>query len=171
MYWGNWPRVTTGSSGSIERAWMDGNNRTSFVSTDVKWPISLTLDFFTRRLYWSDVFNDRIERIDLDGSKREVIKKSTPYPYGIAIYNDLLFWTETDSMQVLVKSYNLGNKSQETLGIENPPLFALKVYNSEAQGTNLKFFTFDNFLLFFICILFVLLISVVALFFKANFIF
>lgn len=138
MYWGNWPRGTTKSGGSIERAWMDGNNQTSFVNKDVYWPISLTLDFFTRRLYWADVFNDKIERIDLDGSNREVIKRSTPFPYGIAIYNDLLFWTENDAMEVLVKSYNLVNKSQETLGYENPPLLTLKVYNSEAQGKIFK---------------------------------
>lgn len=142
MYWGNWPRgsqhsvlpVTT-TSGSIERAWMDGNNQTNLVNADVQWPISLTLDFFTRRLYWSDVFFDKIECIDLDGKNRQVIKQSTLYPYGIAIYNDLLFWTETDAnTSVLVKSYNLVNKSTEILGIENPPLFTLKVYNSEAQG-------------------------------------
>lgn len=134
MYWGNWARATTESIGSIEKAWMDGNNKTTFVSSDIHWPMSLTLDFFTRRLYWSDVYTDKIERIDLDGSNREVIKQSTPFPYGIAIYNDLLFWTETDTMQVLVKSYDLINKSQETLGIENPPLLTLKLYNSEAQG-------------------------------------
>lgn len=134
MYWGNWPQRSTKSSGSIDRAWMDGNNRSSFVTLDVQWPIGLTLDFFTRRLYWSDVYNDRIERIDLDGSNREVIKRSIPYPYGIAIYNDFLFWTETDTTEGLVKSYNLVNKSLEILGIENPPLFTLKVFNSEAQG-------------------------------------
>lgn len=134
MYWGNWPRGPTKSGGSIERAWMDGNNRTSFVNLNIHWPISLTIDFFTRRLYWSDVFNDRIERIDLDGNNREVVKQQTPYPYGIALYNDLLFWTETNHMEVLVKSYNLINKSEEILGIEKPPLFTLKVYNSEAQG-------------------------------------
>lgn len=138
MYWGNWPQGTTQLGGSIERAWMDGNNQTSFVNKDVHWPISLTLDFFTRRLYWADVFNDKIERIDLDGSNREVIKRSTPFPYGIAIYNDLLFWTENDAMEVLVKSYNLVNKTQETLGHENPPLLTLKVYNSEAQGKIFK---------------------------------
>lgn len=139
MYWGNWPRGSTRAGGSIERAWMDGNNRTSFVNLDIQWPISLTLDFFTRRLYWSDVYNDRIERIDLDGNNREVIKQSTPYPYGMAIYNDLLFWTETNAMEVLVKSYDLINKSQKILGAENPALYALKVYNSEAQGNIYKY--------------------------------
>lgn len=138
MYWGNWPRGPTISIGSIERAWMNGNNRTSFVNIEIQWPISLTLDFFTRRLYWSDVYHDKIERIDLDGNNREVIKQSTPYPYGIAIYNNLLFWTETNATEVLMKSYNLVNKSEEILGIENAPLFTLKIYNSEAQGKILK---------------------------------
>lgn len=104
------------------------------MKADVQWPIGLTLDFFTRRLYWSDVYHDRIERIDLDGNNREVLKRSAPYPYGVAVYNDLLFWTETDATKGLVKSYNLVNKSHETLGVENPPLFTLKVYNSEAQS-------------------------------------
>lgn len=134
MYWGNWPRGSTSSGGSIEKAWMDGNNQTSFVNVEVQWPMSLTLDFFTRKLYWSDVYKDRIECIDLDGSNREIIKRSTPYPYGIAIYDNFLFWTETAATEVLVKSYNLVTKHLNTLGIENPPLYTLKVYNSEAQG-------------------------------------
>lgn len=138
MYWGSWHRGHTNHSGTIEKAWMDGNNRTSFVHTDVQWPISLTLDFFTRRLYWSDVFSDKIEHIDLDGKNRKVIKQATPYPYGIAVFNDLLFWTETDAMEVLVKSYNLVNKTEEKLGTENPSLYALKVYNNEAQGKIFK---------------------------------
>ncbi|XP_027843018.2 low-density lipoprotein receptor-related protein 1 [Aphis gossypii] len=133
MYWGNWPRGPTSSGGSIERAWMDGNNQISFVNVEVQWPMSLTLDFFTRKLYWSDVYKDRIECIDLDGSNREIIKLSTPYPYGIAIYDNILFWTETAVTEVLVKSYNLVTKHLNTLGIENPPLYTLKVYNSEAQ--------------------------------------
>lgn len=128
---------------------MDGNNRTSFVHLDIQWPISLTLDFFTRRLYWSDVYNDRIERIDLDGNNREVIKQATPYPYGMAIYNDLLFWTETNTMEVLVKSYDLINKSQKILGTENPTIYALKVYNSEAQGMTFKcIFSIKFFIIF-----------------------
>jgi hypothetical protein len=138
MYWGNWPRDSTRSGGSIEKAWMNGVNPTSFVNVDIQWPISLTLDFFTRRLYWSDVYNDKIERIDLDGNNREVIKRSTPYPYGIALYNNLLFWTETNGTEVMVKSYNLVNKSEEILGIENVPLYTLKIYNSEAQGKILR---------------------------------
>jgi len=139
MYWGNWQRGSISSGSSIEKAWMDGNNQTSFVNVDVHWPMSLTLDFFTRKLYWSDVYKDRIECIDLDGTNREIIKRSTPFPYGIAIYNNLLFWTETAATEVLVKSYNLVNKSQDTLGIENPPLYTLKVYNSEAQGKKIYF--------------------------------
>ncbi|XP_050433383.1 low-density lipoprotein receptor-related protein 1 isoform X2 [Adelges cooleyi] len=139
MYWGNWPQSSARSGGSIEKAWMDGSNRTNFVKADVQWPIGLTLDFFTRRLYWSDVYHDRIERIDLDGNNREVLKRSAPYPYGVAVYNDLLFWTETDATKGLVKSYNLVNKSHETLGVENPPLFTLKVYNSEAQIKTLSY--------------------------------
>lgn len=138
MYWGNWPRGSTKSSGNIQRAWMNGKNAIRFVNINIQWPISLTLDFFTKRLYWSDVYNDKIERIDLDGNNREVIKLSTPYPYGIAIYNNLLFWTETNGTEVLVKSYNLVNKSEEILGVENAPLYTLKIYNSEAQGKCLK---------------------------------
>lgn len=134
MYWGNWPQGQS-EEGSIEKAWMDGSNQIHFVTTEVHWPMGLTLDIFMRRLYWSDVYYDKVECIDFDGNNREVIIKSTPLPYGVAIYDsDLLFWTETDTMKVLIKSYSLSNKTYETLEVENPPLLALKVYNSEAQG-------------------------------------
>ncbi|XP_050540895.1 low-density lipoprotein receptor-related protein 1 [Daktulosphaira vitifoliae] len=132
MYWGNWPQSQS-KEGSIERAWMDGSNQINFVKTNVHWPMALTLDLFTRRLYWSDIYYNKIEYIDFDGINRVLVQKLTSYSYGVAFYNNLLFWTETDTMKVLIKSYNLTNKTYETYEVENPQILSLKVYDSETQ--------------------------------------
>lgn len=71
MYWSDW---ASGSSqhGKIERAWMNGDKRQVFVDSELQWPNGLTVDYLTRKLYWCDAYLDKIERIHLDGSKREV---------------------------------------------------------------------------------------------------
>lgn len=66
MYWSQW------SPGRIERASLDGTNRTMFVSSSIEWPSGLTIDHQSKVLYWSDMHIDHIERINLDGSNRMV---------------------------------------------------------------------------------------------------
>lgn len=66
MYWSQW------NQGLIERASMDGTNRTVFVYNDLHWPGGLTIDYVSDKLYWCDSYVDRIERINLDGTNRTV---------------------------------------------------------------------------------------------------
>lgn len=66
MYWSQW------SPGRIERASMDGINRTIFIQSHIEWPSGLTIDHHSHILYWSDMRFDRIESINLDGSNRMV---------------------------------------------------------------------------------------------------
>lgn len=76
MYWTVWQftigDVVAGGDGLIERAWMDGTHREPFVKKDLQWPNGLTIDFVERHLYWCDGFHNKIERIGLDGTNREV---------------------------------------------------------------------------------------------------
>jgi sugar lactone lactonase YvrE len=71
MYWSDWANGAS-QRGKIERAWMDGSNRQVFVEKDLHWPNGLSLDYLERKLYWCDAYLDKIERIGLDGSHREV---------------------------------------------------------------------------------------------------
>lgn len=62
MYWTQW------RPGRIERASMDGANRTIFVDLPMEWPSGLTIDHRSRVLYWSDMLTNLIKSIHLDGS-------------------------------------------------------------------------------------------------------
>ena len=71
MYWTVW-QFSVGDEGLIERAWMDGTNREPFITTRLQWPNGLTVDFKERHLYWCDGYYNLIERVNLDGTGREV---------------------------------------------------------------------------------------------------
>jgi integrin beta 2 len=59
-------------TGKIERSWMNGKKREVFISNTVKWPNGLTIDSKHDVLYWCDAYLDFIERINTDGTGREV---------------------------------------------------------------------------------------------------
>ena len=69
MYWSDW-----GTNAKIEKVGMDGSDRTVLVSHNVTWPNGLTLDYDTRRLYWTDAKSQTIQYSDLDGNNRQVHK-------------------------------------------------------------------------------------------------
>jgi low-density lipoprotein receptor-related protein 1B len=73
MYWSDWSESQTAKTGKIERASMDGTGRQVFIETDLKWPNGLSLDMAGKKLYWCDAYFNKIERISLDGSQREVL--------------------------------------------------------------------------------------------------
>lgn len=68
MYWTDW-----GTHARIERAYMSGVGRTQIVSSSLRWPNGLAIDFAEHKLYWTDAGRDRIERSNMDGSYRQVL--------------------------------------------------------------------------------------------------
>lgn len=71
MYWSDWSSGTS-QTGKIEYAWMNGNHRKVLIASDLQWPNGLTIDYFSRKLYWCDAYLDKIEKVNLDGTHREV---------------------------------------------------------------------------------------------------
>lgn len=68
IFWTDW-----GQQPRIERADMDGYNRTSIVTEKVYWPNGLSLDYPNRRLYFADARLDYIEYCNYDGSGRRQV--------------------------------------------------------------------------------------------------
>lgn len=62
LFWSDW-----GSPPTIERANLDGTERTAIVTQHLVRPHGLALDFDLDRLYWCDAGHDVIEYVDLDG--------------------------------------------------------------------------------------------------------
>ncbi|XP_022803615.1 sushi, von Willebrand factor type A, EGF and pentraxin domain-containing protein 1-like isoform X1 [Stylophora pistillata] len=101
MYWTDW-----GAAPKVEKAAMDGSVRRSIVTGNLAWPNGLTLDQTTNRLYWADAKLDTIEMSDLDGGNRQIVLSSSAgiHPYGLTIYQDILYWTDWNNRSI--SSYN-----------------------------------------------------------------
>ena len=68
MFWTDW-----GQQPRVERAGMDGSERTVIVSTKLYWPNGLSIDYPNRRLYFADARLDYIEYCNYDGSGRHQV--------------------------------------------------------------------------------------------------
>ena len=91
MYW-----TVGGASPQIERAHMDGTNRTVIV-TGLKRPNGLTIDFKERLLYWVDAENNLIECANLDGTNRNAVVRMPRHdtkPYGLTLFEDFIYWSD-----------------------------------------------------------------------------
>lgn len=91
MYWTNW----NAEAASIQRAYITGYGLESIITTDIRMPNAITLDYENHKLYWADARLDKIERVDYDGSHRVVLAHSTPkHPFAMAVYKNYLYWTD-----------------------------------------------------------------------------
>ena len=106
LYWTNMGRPPV-NDGSIERADLDGGNRTTIVAPGVTFtPKQLYLDAASRKLYWSDREGMRVMRCDLDGSNVETLvqtgdgdedrRDETRWCVGIAVDRERqhVYWTQ-----------------------------------------------------------------------------
>lgn len=111
MYWSDW-----GTFPKIERANMDGSDRTVLVSSGLVWVNSLALDFQNRLLYWCDAKLDKIERVDLQGNNRLVVLDLSPsnlHPFGLALADHVLYWSDWNYQSV--HTYNMTSNVSDVL--------------------------------------------------------
>ncbi|MGB9306004.1 MAG: 3-hydroxyacyl-CoA dehydrogenase, partial [Mycobacterium sp.] len=106
IYWTNMG-VPSRNDGSIERADLDGGNRTTIVAPGGTYtPKQLHLDAEGRKLYWGDREGMRVMRCDLDGTNVETLVQSgegdqdrrdeTNWCVGVAVDHvaGYLYWTQ-----------------------------------------------------------------------------
>lgn len=128
IYWSDW-----GSFPKIEKSFGDGSNRIIIASLGLQWPTGITLDKTARKLYWADAKLKRIERCNLDGSQRELVKAfgTGIYPFGIATVEDGIYWTDWITEGIYVADRNF-RKDTTTLIVNGVPtkLKGLAYYSS-----------------------------------------
>jgi len=91
IYWTNW----NDGRPSIQRSYLSGYGVQTIIDTKIRTPNALTIDFTTRKLYWSDARLDKIESSSLDGTNRKIVVQGRPnHPFGLVVYGDHLFWTD-----------------------------------------------------------------------------
>ena len=92
MYWSSWGQVPV-----IETADLDGQKRRVFVP-DVGKANGLTIDFNTRRLYWTDLDKSQIaySPLDVQGYVKTVLKTKSQL-YTLTLFKDHIYWTDWTS--------------------------------------------------------------------------
>lgn len=69
MFWSE-----IGGRAQIERSSMDGSERKVVISHGLSWPVSVTVDILTDKLYWTDEKLKCIGSATLDGENMRVMK-------------------------------------------------------------------------------------------------
>ena len=92
LFWTDW-----GDVAKIERASMDGKDRTVLIDTELVWPNAITLDYQTQTLYWADANLEKIETADTSGLFRRIIINNPNiirHPFDIDVFNNQLYWSD-----------------------------------------------------------------------------
>jgi len=130
MYWTDW-----GTIAKIQKASMDGRNRSVIHNTSLVWPNGLTLDYSTQVLYWADANLDKIESSNVDGSNRRVLVNIAGYhPFGITLFEDTLYFSDwiINGIRTTNKS---GGQSVQTLYQTDCSLhpYGVQVFSEQRQ--------------------------------------
>ncbi|XP_055910424.1 putative vitellogenin receptor [Eupeodes corollae] len=127
MYWTDW-----GIRPMIARASMDGSDPVALVKSDIHWPNGVTLDIPNERFYWVDAKLMTIESAKMDGSDRRlVLSDILKHPYGIAVFEDNLYWSDWDTRSVHT-CHKFTGKGHEVLA-KDSRIYAVHVYHTASQ--------------------------------------
>lgn len=95
MFWTDWGKIP-----KIEQSYMDGSGRRTIIDSDISQPNTVTIDYYSEKIYWTDSDLDKIEYANYDGSERELVLTADSglvYPFGLTVTGDVLFWSDLES--------------------------------------------------------------------------
>lgn len=104
MYWTDWGKLP-----KIQRADMDGSNRTVLVDKNLGWPNGIVIDKQSQRIVWADAKMEVIESSDLNGGNRRVIISNVNHPYGLTITDRHIYWTDWQKMAIFKADKDTGS--------------------------------------------------------------
>lgn len=129
MYWTDW-----GSVAKIEKASMDGRNRTVIHDTALTWPNALTLDYQRQVLYWADASLDKIESSNVDGTNRRLLSTvGVLHPFGLALFDSTLYFTDWSGVSVKTVDINGSNSTTIFSGLLCTQPFGIVVVSEQKQ--------------------------------------
>ena len=102
MFW-----TDAGSTPKIERAWMDGSKRRAIVTTRIRVPEAITIDYSQdHMIYWADSKLNLIEIMNHDGEQRHVIMAGSNggflrRPLALDVFESEMYWVNRDDGAVV----------------------------------------------------------------------
>uniref|UniRef100_T1J651 EGF-like domain-containing protein n=1 Tax=Strigamia maritima TaxID=126957 RepID=T1J651_STRMM len=128
IYWSDWS-----SSPRIERAAMDGTQRSVLISVDGR-VNGLTIDYTDKKLYWANIDKKLIESSDLSGSYRaEIVTSDLPNPFGLTQYQDYLYWTDWNTRSIERANKSTGENRTRIQG-HLDDIMDIHVFHSSRQS-------------------------------------
>jgi nidogen (entactin) len=109
MFWTDWNR----DAPKVEKASMDGTERTVLVNDGLGLPNGLTIDFDSNNVCWADAGTHKVECVNYDGRNRRVIVQTIGYPFGLVYNSDLFYWTDWERSTLPNANRNSGRANEE----------------------------------------------------------
>ncbi|KAM3598070.1 uncharacterized protein V6R79_013159 [Siganus canaliculatus] len=98
IYWTDW-----GNPAKIEKAGLNGGDRTALVTDNIIWPNGITLDMLNQRLYWVDSKLHALSSIDVQGGGRRTLiidEQRLTHPLGLTVFEEKVFWTDVTNSAI-----------------------------------------------------------------------
>ena len=94
---------------------MDGLERQVVIdsSSRLSWPNGLTIDYSSDRIFWADSKEDYIGSSNLDGSHIVIVADHIQNPYGIAVFEDSVYWSNYKGGQIFRANKFTGSNKHE----------------------------------------------------------
>ncbi|GJQ65548.1 hypothetical protein Trydic_g7648 [Trypoxylus dichotomus] len=133
MFWTDWNE----SAPKIERANLDGTDRTIIISSKLEWPNGVAVDWKKQKVYWCDAKTHKIEYANIDGSNRiTLLDSGLPHPFGFSLMGDFIYWTDWQKRSI-ERVHKETGASREVILDQIPDVMGLKAIDfSFVSGTN-----------------------------------
>ena len=142
LFYTDWGRF--GESGKIYRATMAGTLKTPLVSSNLTQPSGLAIDYDEDMLYFTDAVREVIERVSINGTRREILVTATIYPFAITVDREFIYWTDLQLRGVYrAEKYTGANMKEIVKRLDNSPR-GIQIYAPDRQNCTLNVCKINN---------------------------
>ena len=127
LFWTDWENTKA----RIERAFTDGSDRKQLLATGLRYPNGLAIDYSAGRLYWCDAGTDKIGSMYFDGTSLQTVYRKLAHPFGLAIYDGMLYWSDWKVKAIFQAPKTPGRKKQLRSGLKH--LFGVQVFAKRSR--------------------------------------
>ena len=94
IYW-----ISKGNTFIISKIKLDGTGKQVIVSSNIRSPNSLVIDFASSRMYWTDYFKIQTSNL-VGGDLYTVYHTQSRRPTAISLYRNMLYWAEWKTKRI-----------------------------------------------------------------------
>uniref|UniRef100_A0A8C5B335 Low-density lipoprotein receptor-related protein 2 n=1 Tax=Gadus morhua TaxID=8049 RepID=A0A8C5B335_GADMO len=132
LYWTD-QGTESGIPSKVAAADMDGSNPVVLFTTGLEHVEFLTLDLQENKLYWAVTGTGLIERGDPDGTNRITMVTGLSHPWGVAVHENYLYFTDRD-FEVIERVDKASGGNKVVLRDNVSGLRGLKVHHRETSA-------------------------------------